>query len=434
MSVPMKTIDWTTASEAARKQALARPPQSADKEIAAKVANIARSVRERGDDALREFSLKFDKAELKQLRVAQAEISKAASSLDPKLYAAIEQAKSNIEAFHEAERPAPTKVETMPGVHCELHWRGIENVGFYVPGGSAPLFSSVLMQVIPARLAGCKRMVLCTPPQKDGKVNPTILATAHLCGLDEIYAVGGAQAIAAMAYGTETIPKADKIFGPGNAYVTAAKQFVSQDPDGAAIDMPAGPSEVMVIADAACRASWVAADLLAQAEHDLSAQAILVTTDAMFGMKVEEEVQKQLAVLSRRAIAAQAIAQSRIIVTHDMKTAIEIANAYAPEHLIIHNAEAARWLPEIVNAGSVFLGALTPESAGDYASGTNHVLPTNGYARAYNGITVLSFMKSMTVQSLTREGLQKLGPTIRIMAEAEGLTAHAASVAIRMED
>ena len=346
---------------------------------------------------------------------------------------AMEQAIANIEAFHKAELPKPVKIETMPGVTCEMHWRAIDTVGFYIPGGSAPLFSSVLMQAIPAWVAGCRRIILCTPPQRDGRVHPTILAAAHLCGLTEIYAIGGAQAIAAMAYGTQSIPKVDKISGPGNAYVTRAKQMVARDPEGAAIDMPAGPSEVMVIAEASPRAGWVAADLLAQAEHDTTAQAILVTVDAAFAAKVKAEAEKQLATLPRKEIAEKSLKEGRIIVAADMKMAIDIANRYAPEHLIIHNDDAAKWLPEVRNAGSVFVGPFTPESAGDYASGTNHVLPTYGYARAYSGLTVLSFMKSMTVQTMTREGMKKLGPDDYYDGGRRRVCAHANAVKIRME-
>ncbi|MFY9288506.1 MAG: histidinol dehydrogenase [Alphaproteobacteria bacterium] len=428
----MKILTWQKLNPADQTKALLRPATTQDADLADKVRAVLDNVKKRGDQALLDYSKKFDKVELKDFRISQQAISASLTTIDTKLRTAIEQAKSNIEKFHEAEQPKPTKVETMPGVMCELQWRAIDTVGFYIPGGTAPLFSSVLMQAIPARLAGCKRMVLCTPPQKDGTIHPAILATASLCGISEIYAVGGAQAIAAMAYGTDTIPKADKIFGPGNAYVTMAKQLVSQDPNGAAIDLPAGPSEVMVIAESTARAQWVAADLLAQAEHDASAQAILVTTDEAFAKSVQSEVEKQLILLPRQDIAAKAIAESRILVVADMPMAIEVANRYAPEHLLIHNGDAARWLPEIRNAGSVFLGALTPESAGDYASGTNHVLPTYGYARAYNGITVLSFMKSMSVQSLSQQGLEKLGPTIIAMAEAEGLSAHAQAVKVRM--
>jgi histidinol dehydrogenase len=428
----MKTIIWKNASPNRQEQALARPTQSNDADIVKNVAAITQIVRRRGDVALREFSAKFDGVTLKNLRISPQEIKAAVKTIGVDLRNSIQQAKANIKKFHQAEYPKNIKVVTMPGVTCALHWRPIDTVGIYVPGGTAPLFSSVLMQAIPAHIAGCKNVILCTPPQRNGKIHPAILATAHMCGITEIFAVGGAQAIAAMAYGTKSIPKVDKIFGPGNAYVTAAKQFVSQDPGGAAIDMPAGPSEVMVIAARTARPDWVASDLLAQAEHDASAQAILVTTDAAFAERVKEEIKKQLIQLPRRAIAMKSIAESRIIIVPDMTTAIDVANHYAPEHLIIHNKDAGKYLPKLRNAGSVFLGAWTPESAGDYASGTNHVLPTYGYARAYNGITVLSFMKSMTVQTITRQGLQRLGTTIVTMAEAEGLDAHANAVKIRM--
>lgn len=429
----MNIILWQDADAARRKQALARPAQKDDPKLREDVAAILREVKTRGDEALRELSRKFDRHEWNGRRVPGAEIAAAAQTLNPALLSALEQAKANIAAFHELQRPQSLRAETMPGVVCELHWRAIDTVGLYIPGGTAPLFSTVLMQAIPARLAGCRRIALCTPPQADGKIHPAILAAAHLCELDEIYALGGAQAIAALAYGTATIPKADKICGPGNAYVTMAKQLVAQDAEGAAIDMQAGPSEVMVIAEAAANPAWVAADLLAQAEHDAAAQAMLVTTSSELAQKVEAEVKRQLAVLPRRAIAEQSIGQSRIIVVPDTAVAIEVANLYAPEHLIIHSEDAAGWLPEIRNAGSVFLGPFTPESAGDYASGTNHVLPTYGHARAYGGLTVLSFMKSMGVQSMSRDGLRLLGPAITTMAAAEGLEAHASAVCVRLE-
>ena len=428
----VKTFVWNALSQAEKKTALARPRFKDDAAVLRDVNAIVSAVKTRGDAALREFAAKFDGGAPATLRLTPEELAKAAASVAPELRAAMIQAKANIEAFHKAEMPHPVKVETMPGVMCELQWRPMETVGIYIPGGTAPLFSAVLMLAIPARIAGCRRVVLCTPP-KAGEIHPAILAAAELCSITEIYASGGAQAIAALAYGTESVPKCDKVFGPGNAYVTMAKQLVAQDADGAAIDMPAGPSEVMVIADNTAKAAWVAADLLAQAEHDTVAQAILVTTDAEFAQQVEGEVTAQLAKLSRRSIAEQSIAESRIIIVVDRAAAIEVANSYAPEHLIIHHEDAATWVPEIQHAGSVFVGAWTPESAGDYASGTNHVLPTYGYARAYNGVNLLSFMKSMSVQTITREGLQKLGPTIVTMAEAEGLDAHAGAVKIRME-
>jgi len=428
----MKTFVWNNLSAAEKKAALARPRFKDDTALLRDVKAIVEAVKERGDAALRDYAAKFDGGAPATFRVTPDAVAKAASSIAPDLRAAILQAKANIEKFHTAEKPHAVKVETMSGVKCELQWRAMENVGLYIPGGTAPLFSTVLMLAIPAMIAGCRRIVLCTPP-KNGAIHPAVLAAAELCGVTEIYAVGGAQAIAALAYGTESIPKCDKIFGPGNAYVTMAKQFVAQDADGAAIDMPAGPSEVMVIADQTANPAWVAADLLAQAEHDTMAQAILVTTDAAFAKQVEGEVTKQLATLSRKAIAEKSIAESRIIIVANRAAAVEVANAYAAEHLIIHNDDAATWVPEIQHAGSIFVGPTTPESAGDYASGTNHVLPTYGYARAYNGVNLLSFMKSMTVQTITREGLRNLGGAIVTMAEAEGLDAHAQAVKVRLE-
>lgn len=428
----MKTFVWKNLSPAERKAALARPRFKDDAAVLLPVQDILCNVKKRGDEALCDYAAKFDGGTPKTFRLDAQKISAAAAAIAPDLRNALLQAKANIEKFHTAEKPHNVKIETMPGVVCELQWRAIDTVGIYIPGGTAPLFSTVLMLAVPAKLAGCRHVVLCTPP-KAGKIHPAVLAAAQLCGIDEIYAVGGAQAIAAMAFGTESVPKCDKIFGPGNAYVTMAKQLVAQDADGAAIDMPAGPSEVMVIADGDANPAWVAADLLAQAEHDKVAQSVLVTSDPDLVLKVTREVESQLAKLSRRSIAEQSIAESRIVLVEDRAAAIEVANQYASEHLIIHNADAASWVSEIQNAGSIFVGAWTPESAGDYASGTNHVLPTYGYARAYNGVNLLSFMKSITVQNITREGLQKLGPSIVAMAEAEGLDAHAVAVKVRME-
>lgn len=430
----MKIIIWKKASQAQRKTALKRPTLKNNKTLAENIANIAQTVKQKGDAAVRAYSQKFDGVTLKDFRVSSPTASAALRATDPALRAALEQAKTNIEKFHRAEFPHTQNIQTMPGISCSLHWRAIERVGLYVPGGTAPLLSTVLMLAIPAQIAGCKKIILCTPPRRDGTLDPAILAAASLCGITEIFTVGGAQAIAAMAYGTQTIPKTDKIFGPGNAYVTAAKQYVACDPDGAAIDMPAGPSEVMVIADETAHADWVAADLLAQAEHGPDSQALLVTTNAAFGEKVARAVVTQLPLLSRQETARKSIASSRIIVAPNMKSAIEIANLYAPEHLIIHNADAAAYLPDIHNAGSVFLGEWSPESVGDYASGTNHVLPTYGYARAYGGLNTLSFMRSMSVQHLTHKALQKLAPTVVSMALAEGLDAHARAVTLRLEE
>ncbi|MDD3182462.1 MAG: histidinol dehydrogenase [Alphaproteobacteria bacterium] len=427
----MKIEKWNN-DPALQKRLLARAKISQDQTISEKVAGALAQIKARGDEAVSEFTALFDRVDLQSFRVSETEMKAAAEALDDDLRAALLQASANITSFHAAQQPQPVRLETMAGVSCELQWRGIETVGLYVPGGTAPLFSTVLMLAIPAMLAGCRRIVLCAPPQKDGKVNAATLAAAWLCGVREVYSIGGAQAIGAMAYGTTQVPKVDKIFGPGNAYVTMAKQQVSQDSDGAAIDMPAGPSEVMVIADAMSNPAWVAADLLAQAEHDVLAQAILVTQDEAFAVRVRDEVQAQLASLPRRTIIESSLTNSRIILVKDKEEAIKVANAYAPEHLILHSEDAETLVPKIQNAGSVFIGSWTPETAGDYASGTNHVLPTYGAARAYSGLSLLSFMRSMTVQSLSRTGLEALAPTLICMAQTEGLAAHAAAVSIRL--
>ncbi len=428
----MQTIIWKNLSDSQKKDALARPPQGNDTSLLQKVAAILREVKESGDAALLEFSEKFDNVRLGALRVPLADIQAAPKSIDQKLWKALRQSKANIEKFHKSEYPKTMSMETMPGVKCSLLWRPIENVGIYIPAGTAPLYSALLMEAIPASIAKCRRVMLCTPPQKDGKVNPIILAAAQLCGITEIYSVGGAQAIAAMAYGTASIPKADKIFGPGNAWVTTAKQLVAQDPDGAAIDMPAGASEVLVLADKNARPAWVAADLLAQAEHGADSQVICVATNEKIIDLIKAEVERQLAELPRRAIAAESLKHARFIVAASLKEGIGISNLYAPEHLIIHSPKAEKLLPLVADAGSVFLGENSPESVGDYASGTNHVLPTNGYARAYAGLSVYSFMKSMTAQKLTRAGLKRIAPTVIAMAEGEGLDAHARAVNIRL--
>jgi len=428
----MRTIIWNEISEAERLQALKRPVRNDETVRRDRVASIIRDVKER-DDAVRDYSRTFDGFEGGDFRVPISEIAAAPMRIDAQLRDALESAIANLTAFHEAQLPEDIRVETMPGVVCELYWRPLESVGFYVPGGTAPLFSSLLMQAIPARLAGCPYSVLCTPPQRDGKIHPAILAAAGLCGVANIFAVGGAQSIAAMAYGTATIPKVDKISGPGNAFVTLAKQLVAQDPYGAAIDLPAGPSEVMVAAGNSGRPDWIAADLLAQAEHGEDAQALLVTTSESLAASVQREVCAQAARLPRRAIVEKSLAGARILVVPDMQAAIGVVNRYAPEHLILHDDDAETWLPQIRHAGSIFLGRWSPETAGDYASGTNHVLPTAGFARAHGGLSVFSFLKSMTVQRLNPEGLQRLGPSLVAMAEAEGLRAHADAVTIRMD-
>lgn len=429
----IKVLTWTALSARGRAAALARPAPKADASPA-DVARILARVKAGGDAAVKAYSRRFDKVAPARLRVPAGEIARAVRAIPAPLRAALGRARKNILAFHKAGMPRAVTVDTMAGVRCTLEWRALETVGLYIPGGTAPLFSTLLMLAVPARLAGCRRIVACTPPGRDGKIDAAVLAAAHLCGLEEIYAVGGVQAIGAMAYGTESVPKVDKIFGPGNAYVTLAKQLVAREPGGAAIDLPAGPSEVMVLADAGARPALVAADLLAQAEHDAAAQAVLVATSRRLADEVRAALERQLGDLPRRAIAAASLANARIIVAPDLGAALEIANLYAPEHLILHLARAERCLPRIAHAGSVFIGPWTPESAGDYASGTNHVLPTSGAARSHGGVSVQSFMKSMTSQTITAAGLARLGPTIIAMAEAEGLAAHAAAVRLRLED
>jgi len=429
----MIQIEQASTDQAVQKRQLARAGVSRDPALSVKMQAVINDIKTRGDEALTSYTKAFDGVELSRFRVSEAELDEAVAALDPALREALLVAKANITAFHAAQRPTNVRLETQPGVMCELQWRAIEKVGLYVPGGTAPLFSAVFMLAIPAILAGCQRIVLCAPPQKDGRVNAATLAAARLCGLSEVFALGGGQAIAAMAYGTAQVPKVDKILGPGNAYVTSAKQLVAQDPEGAAIDMPAGPSEVMVIAGPTARADWVAADLLAQAEHDVASQAMLVTFDEAFARKVQVEVEKQTQVLPRRAIIEKALAQSRILLVTSGKEAIALANLYAPEHLIIQDPETEALSGEISTAGSVFLGAYAPETAGDYASGTNHVLPTYGAARAFGGLSLMSFLRSMTVQTLSQEGLAGLAPTLVQMAMAEGLEAHAQAVRVRME-
>lgn len=396
------------------------------------VRNIMNRVRNSGDEALREITLQFDKVALDSIRVPDAEISVAGENLHAELKAAIQQAAANIKTFHAAQRREPLKVETMPGVSCWRKGVAIDKVGIYIPGGTAPLFSTVLMLGIPAKLAGCSEIVLCTPPDKSGKINPAILYAAALVGVTKIFRIGGAQAIAAMAYGTESIPKVYKIFGPGNQYVTKAKQLVLEE--GVAIDMPAGPSEVLVIADNTANAAFVAADLLSQAEHGEDSQVILVVLDETIIDKVRAEINQQLKILPRKSIAEKSLAHSRAIYFSDINEATAFVNEYAPEHLIINTAAFNDIADKITNAGSVFLGNYSPEAIGDYASGTNHTLPTNGYAKAYAGVSLESFMKYITYQELTRAGLKSLGPIVEQMAEAEQLMAHKMAVKVRLNE
>lgn len=394
------------------------------------VQSIIDRVKTGGDQAVLEFEEKFDKAVLISLIVTEEEQHEAESQVSDELKAAIRLAKQNIETFHAAQRFEGKKVETQPGVTCWQKAIAIEKVGLYIPGGTAPLFSTVLMLAVPAKIAGCKEIVLCTPPGKDGKVHPAVLFAAKVAGVNRIFKAGGVQAIAAMAYGTESVPKVYKIFGPGNQYVTAAKQLVSLR--DVAIDMPAGPSEVEVLADETANPVFVAADLLSQAEHGVDSQAMLITTSAGLQQAVKEEVKRQLALLPRKEIAEKSLANSKLIVVRTMEEAIELTNAYAPEHLIVETADYMSVAERVVNAGSVFLGSLTPESAGDYASGTNHTLPTNGYAKAYSGVSLDSFIRKITFQEIKPEGMLIIGPAIEVMAGNEQLDAHKNAVTVRL--
>lgn len=395
------------------------------------VRGIIDRVKAEGDRAVLEYEAKFDKAVLASLAVSEEEQEEAEALVSEELKAAIRLAKQNIETFHAAQRFEGKKVQTQPGVTCWQKAVAIEKVGLYIPGGTAPLFSTVLMLAVPARIAGCKEIVLCTPPGKDGKVHPAVLFAARVAGVSRIFKAGGVQAIAAMAYGTESVPKVYKIFGPGNQYVTAAKQLVSLR--DVAIDMPAGPSEVEVLADETANPVFVAADLLSQAEHGVDSQAMLITTSAWLQQAVKAEVERQLDLLPRKEIAEKSLANSKLIVVHTMEEAIELTNAYAPEHLIVETADYLSVAERVVNAGSVFLGSLTPESAGDYASGTNHTLPTNGYAKAYSGVSLDSFIRKITFQEIKPEGIRTIGPAIETMAANEHLDAHKNAVTVRLE-
>jgi histidinol dehydrogenase len=429
----MRIFEWDRLSAADRAAVLARPTQESRAQIAAVASEVVNTVRQKGDAALYSYTERFDGVRLETLTVSARELSQAREFLTVQQHAALERAIANVQRFHAAQLPQPLALETTPGVRCERIFRAISTVGLYVPAGSAPLPSAVIMLAVPAKIAGCPNRILCTPPARNGMANPAVLVAAQLCGITTVFKVGGAQAIAALAYGTHTISKADKIFGPGNAWVTAAKQLVAADPAGAACDMPAGPSEVMVVADDTARADFVASDLLAQAEHDTQAQAILVTSSRQLAAAVSAEVQKQTQLLSRRAILEKSLAASRCIVVRDVEAAIDIANQYAAEHLILEVEDPRRWLPHIQNAGSIFLGAWSPEPLGDYCSGTNHVLPTYGYARAYSGLSVLDFVKGITVQELSPTGLRNLGPVAVELAKLEGLDAHASAVSRRLD-
>ncbi|MFH4965373.1 histidinol dehydrogenase [Gaetbulibacter sp. M235] len=412
-------------------EVLKRPTQTVD-DIESTVIKIFDEVRKNGDTAIKKYTIQFDGIDLKSSCVTADEIESASKTIPEELKTAIETAKQNIEVFHTAQKTSKVNIETTPGVSCWQEKRPIEKVGLYIPGGTAPLFSTVLMLAIPAQIAGCKEIVLCSPPNKEGTIAPEILYAAQLCGVTKIIKVGGIQAIAGLTFGTDTIPKVYKIFGPGNQFVTVAKQLSTKY--GVAIDMPAGPSELLVVADEKANASYIASDLLSQAEHGTDSQVILVSTSNKMIEEVSNEVEKQLQVLPRKAIAEKSIANSKLIYVENDVLALELINEYGPEHFIICTENSDFYVEGIINAGSVFIGNYTPESAGDYASGTNHTLPTNGFSKAYSGVNLDSFLKSMTFQKITKEGLLNIGKTIELMAEAEGLQAHKNAVSIRLKD
>ncbi|MCB0448821.1 MAG: histidinol dehydrogenase [Confluentibacter sp.] len=412
-------------------EVLKRPTQTVG-DIEATVMHIFDDIRLKGDEAIKKYTLQFDGIDLESNLVTSEDIQNAIKNVPEKLQNAIKQAKQNIDVFHKAQKTSRIEVETATGVHCWQEKRPIQKVGLYIPGGTAPLFSTVLMLAVPAQIAGCKEIVLCSPPNKQGELAPEILFAAQLCGVTKIIKVGGIQAIAALTFGTKTIPQVYKIFGPGNQYVTVAKQLATKY--GVAIDMPAGPSELLVVADETANASYIASDLLSQAEHGTDSQVILVSTSQNLINKVSEEVGKQLEVLPRKAIAEKSIANSKLIYVENDAIALELINEYGPEHFIICSKNEDFFVNGIANAGSVFIGDYAPESAGDYASGTNHTLPTNGFCKAYSGVNLDSFSKSMTFQKISKEGILNIGETIELMAEAEGLQAHKNAVSIRLKD
>ncbi|EMF0916975.1 MULTISPECIES: histidinol dehydrogenase [Providencia] len=423
-------IRWSSCHANEQKALLTRPAIAASTNISAAVTQIIEQVKARGDSALIEFSQRFDKTAISTIRISQDAVEQAATRLDDNIKIAMQTAIGNIRRFHEAQKPAAIQVETQPGVVCQQITRPIDSVGLYIPGGSAPLLSTVMMLGTPANIAGCRQVILCSPPP----IADEILYAAKLCGITDIFQVGGAQAIAAMAFGTESIPAVDKIFGPGNAYVTEAKRQVSQDHEGAAIDMPAGPSEVLVIADSQANPAFTAADLLSQAEHGPDSQVILLTDSQTFAQRVIDETEKQLAELSRADIARAALSASRVIIADSIAQCVEISNRYGPEHLILQTRNADELVEDITSAGSIFVGDWSPESAGDYASGTNHVLPTYGYTSTYSSLGLADFMKRMTVQKLSPQGLLGLATTIETLAQAESLTAHKNAVTLRVTE
>lgn len=424
----MQHIDYPKREDWPR--LLKRPTQTVS-DIEGTVLSIFQEIKESGDKIVKKYTEKFDGVKLDSIIVGQEELDQAAAKVSDELKNAISVAKGNIKRFHKAQATAKIEVETMPGVLCWQEKRPIQKIGLYIPGGTAPLFSTILMLAVPAKIAGCEEIILCTPPNESGEINPAILYTASLCGVTQVFKVGGIQAIAGMTFGTETIPQVYKIFGPGNQYVTVAKQLSTKY--GVAIDMPAGPSELLVVADDTADASFVASDLLSQAEHGTDSQVILVSTSEKLLDAVSGEIEKQLKVLPRKEIAKKAIANSRLFLVENDKTAVDLINAYGPEHYIVCVENEDYYIENTINAGSVFIGNYTPESAGDYASGTNHTLPTNGYAKQYSGVNLDSFMKSMTFQKITKEGIQGIGKAVELMAEAEGLQAHKNAMTLRLK-
>jgi len=428
----LNRIEWSALDEHARDRALARPRQLRDAAQIVAVRSILVDVRARGDAALKELCARFDRCELSDFIVSEEEFDAAAREVDADIVAAMQNAIARVSAFHAAQRPRDLRVDTAPGVRCEQVIRPIDRVGLYAPAGSAPLPSTVWMLAVPAKLAGCAEIVLATPPRADGRADPLILVAAKLCGVDRVVKLGGAQAIAALAYGTATIPRCAKLFGPGNSWVTLAKLEVAADPDGAAIDMPAGPSEVLVIADDSADAEFVAADLLAQAEHGIDSQVLLVSPSARLLNEVEAALATQVATLPRRQIATAALAHARLVHVRDLDEAIGVSERYAPEHLIVATRDPRALLPKLGNAGSIFLGAWSPETVGDYCAGPNHVLPTLGFARAMGGVGIDSFLRRVNVQELSAEGLRAIGADASLLARAEGLEAHARAVDVRL--
>ena len=428
----MRILDWNTLDEAGRRAALARPGLGARPGVERLTRDVIEEVRQGGDRALTRLGRRFDGAELESFAITPTEFADARGALPGAALAALERAIANVQRFHQAQSPKPLRVETEPGVRCEQIVRPIQSVGLYVPAGTAPLPSAVIMLAVPARLAGCPSRILCTPPGKDATVHPAVLTAAALCGISRVFKVGGAQAIAALAFGTESIPRVDKIFGPGNAWVTTAKAIVAADPEGPACDMPAGPSEVLIVADGSARVDVIAADLLAQAEHDALSQAIVVTESRELAERINGEIAQQRMGLARAAILDESLRGCRAIVVPDLETAIRVANLYAPEHLMLEVQEPRRWLNEVQNAGSIFLGPWSAEPLGDYCSGPNHVLPTDGHARTLSGLSVRDFVKTISVQEISPAGLRALGPTAVALAELEGLDAHANAVRRRL--